>query len=60
MKGEFNNLVGQGKGIYKFKDGSFWIGGFYGYYMNGIGNYYDNKGNFIEKQKYNIHKLCKK
>ncbi len=60
LKGEFNNLVGQGKGIYKFKDGSFWIGGFYGYYMNGIGNYYDNKGNFIEKQKYNIHKLCKK
>jgi len=54
VEGEFNE-VGTGNGIYTFKDGSYWKGGFYGWCMDGQGELFTKTGEKKGFKKYYLH-----
>ena len=54
VEGNFNE-VGSGNGIYTFKDGSYWQGGFYGWNMDGQGELFGKNGDKKGYKKYYLH-----
>ena len=50
LQGKFNS-VGEGIGVYTFKNGNYWKGTFYAWNLHGIGMFYDKNGNCLGERR---------
>ena len=55
LQGKFNS-IGVGSGVYIFKNGNIWKGNFYGFYLNGKGEEYDQNGKILGEKTYTYYK----
>ena len=51
LQGEFNS-IGEGNGVYTFKNGNYWKGTFYAWNLHGNGILYDKNGNYLGERRY--------